>query len=71
MQVDTGGVSRQENSVCGVCCMHQGLEGMPVAEMARELWDPRSQVGTAADQEVLGLQGGWAELSSCSLREAW
>lgn len=45
MQVDTGGVSRQEKAVCGVCCMHQGLEGMWVAGRTQELWEPRSQVG--------------------------
>lgn len=51
MQADTRGVFRRlrQNAVC---CTHQGLEGMRVPERTWELWDSRSQVGTAADQEV-------------------
>lgn len=51
MQVDPGGVSRQEKAVCGACCVHQGLEGMPVAERAWELWDSRSQAGLRSCKE--------------------
>lgn len=53
---------QEAKAECGVCCMHQGLEGMSVPERAWELWDSGVRRRGGGSKE----EPGWAELSSCT-----